>query len=50
MGACECENPMEFGYEVNTTEKDEKTNTNNNKYRQTNPNISDNNEKIVIIW
>lgn len=24
MGACECENPMEFGYEVNTTEKDEK--------------------------
>lgn len=45
MGACECENPMEFGYEVNTTEKDEKTTTNNNKYKQTNPNISDNNEK-----
>ena len=22
MGACECENPMEFGYEVNSTLKD----------------------------
>ena len=22
MGACECENPMEFGYEVNSTVKE----------------------------
>ena len=49
MGACECENPMEFGYEVNTTEKDEKTTSNNNRYKQSNPNISDNNEKNNIV-
>lgn len=39
MGACECENPMEFGYEVNAQEKDEQTST-KNKYNQ---NISNNN-------
>lgn len=43
MGACECENPMDFGYEVNTSEKDENI-TSNKRYRQTNPNISNNNE------
>lgn len=43
MGACECENPMDFGYEVNTSEKDENI-TSNKRYRQTNPNIPNNNE------
>ena len=39
MGACECENPMEFGYEVNAPEKDELTSTKKN-YNQ---NASNNN-------
>jgi hypothetical protein len=42
MGACECENPMEFGYEVNAQEKDEQPST-KNKYKEYNPNTSNNN-------
>ena len=42
MGACECENPMEFGYEVNAEEKDEQSSSKNN-YRESNPNTSNNN-------
>ena len=42
MGACECENPMEFGYEVNAQEKDDQPST-KNKYKEYNPNTSNNN-------
>ena len=36
MGACECENPMEFGYEVNAEEKDERQSETNNFNSQKN--------------
>jgi len=36
MGACECENPMEFGYEVNAEEKDVRQSETNNFISQSN--------------
>ena len=48
MGACECENPMEFGYEVNAQEKDEKTST-KNKYNQNASNNNYNNNVSNVI-
>ena len=47
MGACECENPMEFGYEVHAEEKDEKKQKNNKNY-QNDINTINNNEKKYI--
>ena len=57
MGACECDNPMEFGYEVNSIEKDEEIKNENEKqkkeffskinYEENNTNYcTNNNEKI----
>ena len=46
MGACECENPMEFGYEVNAEEKDEKL-AKIKEYEQ-DVNISSNNDKNYL--
>ena len=40
MGACECENPMEFGYEVNAEEKDEEVTK--NKYKGINQSANNN--------
>lgn len=48
MGACECENPMEFGYEVNAQEKDEQTST-KNKYNQNTSNNNYNNNITNMI-
>lgn len=44
MGACECENPMEFGYEVNATEKDE-SKISQNKFKVNNSGISENSDR-----
>ena len=44
MGACECENPMEFGYEVNSLEKDEKPSAKNKTNKEYNPNYPNNND------
>ena len=44
MGACECENPMEFGYEVNALEKDEQSSMKNKNNKDYNSNISNNND------
>ena len=50
MGACECENPMEFGYEVNAAEKDDHKTT-KNKYKEISTNssnkISENNNNTI---
>ena len=43
MGACECENPMEFGYELNAEEKDEKQEA-IKEYKPKNITISNNND------
>ena len=48
MGACECENPMEFGYEVNAEEKDE-TNTPKNKKKENNNNNKNNTNTVSNI-
>ena len=44
MGACECENPMEFGYELNALEKDEQP-TKKNIFNENNVNTPPNNNK-----
>ena len=44
MGACECENPMEFGYELNALEKDEQQ-TKKNELNENNMNTSQNNNE-----
>ena len=44
MGACECENPMEFGYEVNALEKDEKPSIKNKNSKEYNSNYSTKND------
>ena len=44
MGACECENPMEFGYEVNALEKDEKPQIKNKNSKEYNSNYSTKND------
>ena len=44
MGACECENPMEFGYELNALEKDEQP-TKKNIFNENNMNTPPNNNK-----
>ena len=44
MGTCECENPMEFGYEVNALEKDEQIKE-KIKINKDNMNISENNNE-----
>ena len=44
MGACECENPMEFGYELNAMEKDEQP-TKKNIFNENNMNTPPNNNK-----
>ena len=43
MGACECENPMEFGYELNALEKDDQQKK--NKLNENNMNTSQNNNE-----
>ena len=48
MGACECENPMEFGYEVNAEEKDEKNKSQNQFKENNNINASNNNNKNYV--
>ena len=40
MGNCECNNPMDFGYEINANDKEDKSALNNN-YNQKKENISD---------
>ena len=44
MGACECENPMEFGYELNALDKDEQQ-TKKNELNENNMNTSQNNNE-----
>ena len=34
MGACECENPIEFGYELNASEKDKDTDNNDKEKKE----------------
>ena len=34
MGACECENPIEFGYELNSSEKDKDTDNNDKEKKE----------------
>ena len=41
MGACECQNPMEFGYEVNA-EKDDDPQSNNNNFNNNKKNFGQN--------
>ena len=40
MGNCECNNPMDFGNEINADDKEEKS-TQNNRINQKKANISD---------
>ena len=51
MGACECENPMEFGYELNAEEKDmrqSETNNFNRDYNYDVNNIENNHNQNTI--